>query len=289
MPGPASARASVRAASFSSMSPGSSRTATSSVSPAAAKSRGILGRDRRALLDDDIAGRTECAAMQPTASAMATGPNFIASSQRLPARPAQRADDLAEDRERDLGRRDRADIEPDRRVDAGESPPRRNRPPSAARRGGHASSGCRARRYRSTPNAAPLPARDRRSSDHASARRRRCSRRARASRSPRPAIPVSSVTSGKALRRREGGARIDDREVEVEQLRHRRHRLRDMHRAGDDDARRRRLHGQEIAARPRPRPCRSCRCAAACRAARPADRRRSRLPSPAAARRSPYR
>ena len=51
---------------------------------------------------------------------------------------------------------------------------------------------------------------------------------------------------GKALRRREGGARIDDRYVETGDSRDRRQRLRDMHGADEGQARRRRLNGQKI-------------------------------------------
>ncbi len=50
---------------------------------------------------------------------------------------------------------------------------------------------------------------------------------------------------GKALDRREGGARIDDGHVVAEQLADRRQRLADMHRAGDDELRRRHVHGEE--------------------------------------------
>ena len=44
---------------------------------------------------------------------------------------------------------------------------------------------------------------------------------------------------------REGRARIDDGDVVAEELRHRRQRLADMHRAGDDEPRRRHVHGEE--------------------------------------------
>ena len=49
-----------------------------------------------------------------------------------------------------------------------------------------------------------------------------------------------------ALRGGEGGTGVDHDEVEVERLRHRRHGLRDMHRARYHDARVRRLDGEEI-------------------------------------------
>ena len=51
---------------------------------------------------------------------------------------------------------------------------------------------------------------------------------------------------GKAVRRREGGARIDDRHVEAGDARDRRQRLRDMHGADEGEPRRRRLNGQKI-------------------------------------------
>ena len=52
--------------------------------------------------------------------------------------------------------------------------------------------------------------------------------------------------AGKALRAREGRARIDDRHIEIEKLRHRRERLADMDRAGHQDAHGRRLHREEV-------------------------------------------
>ncbi len=52
----------------------------------------------------------------------------------------------------------------------------------------------------------------------------------------------------KALDRSEGGARIDDGHVIAEQLPDRRQRLADVHRAGDDELRRRHVHGEENAA-----------------------------------------
>ena len=51
---------------------------------------------------------------------------------------------------------------------------------------------------------------------------------------------------GKAIRRREGGARIDDRDVEAGDPRDRRQRLRDMHRPDKGEPRRRRLNGEKI-------------------------------------------
>ena len=51
---------------------------------------------------------------------------------------------------------------------------------------------------------------------------------------------------GKAVRRREGGARIDDRDVEARDPRHRRQRLRDMHGPDQGQPRRRRLDGKKI-------------------------------------------
>ena len=54
-----------------------------------------------------------------------------------------------------------------------------------------------------------------------------------------------TVTSGKALRAGKRRARIDDGHVIAEQLRHRRQRLADVHRADDDELRRRHVHGEE--------------------------------------------
>ena len=50
---------------------------------------------------------------------------------------------------------------------------------------------------------------------------------------------------GKALMARKGGARIDDGHVIAEQLRDRRQRLADVHRAGDDEPRRRHVDGEK--------------------------------------------
>ncbi len=50
---------------------------------------------------------------------------------------------------------------------------------------------------------------------------------------------------GKPLDAGEGRARIDDGDVIAEQLPHRRQRLADVHRAGDDELRRRHVHGEE--------------------------------------------
>ena len=65
--------------------------------------------------------RSECAAMAPSASASGTGPNFIVCSGGDAfglAAAAKRRDDLREDGDGDLGRRLRADVDADRRVDA---------------------------------------------------------------------------------------------------------------------------------------------------------------------------
>ncbi len=50
---------------------------------------------------------------------------------------------------------------------------------------------------------------------------------------------------GKALRRREGGSRIDDRHVEAERAGHRRHRLADVDGADHHEPDRRHMHRQE--------------------------------------------
>ena len=54
-----------------------------------------------------------------------------------------------------------------------------------------------------------------------------------------------TFTSGKRSIDGEGGARIDDGHVVAEQLPDRRQRLADVHRAGDDELRRRHVHGEE--------------------------------------------
>ena len=54
-----------------------------------------------------------------------------------------------------------------------------------------------------------------------------------------------TFTSGKRSVDGEGGARIDDGHVVAEQLGDRRQRLADVHRAGDDEPRRRHVHGEE--------------------------------------------
>ena len=51
---------------------------------------------------------------------------------------------------------------------------------------------------------------------------------------------------GKSIRRREGGARIDDRHVKVRDSRDRRERLRDVHGPDKGEPRRRRLNGEKI-------------------------------------------
>lgn len=56
------------------------------------------------------------------------------------------------------------------------------------------------------------------------------------------------VDAGETFRRGEGGARVDHRDIEPACARHRRKRLRDMHRADDDQPRRRQVHGDEALA-----------------------------------------
>ena len=62
---------------------------------------------------------------------------------------------------------------------------------------------------------------------------------------------------GEALDRSERRARIDDGHVIAEQSSDRRQRLADVHRAGDDELRRRHIDGEENAALRGFRPCRS--------------------------------
>ena len=99
------------------------------------------------------------------------------------------------------------------RASAGVGDARRAQPLDAP---AHGSSGCRARRRRSSRRASA--ASERRVVDLrivGERGERRVGDRARSARAPRRAIRRSARRVGKALRRREGGARIDDRHVEA--------------------------------------------------------------------------
>ena len=115
----------------------------------------------------------------------------------------------AEDRDGDLRRRDRADVEADRRMDARELGLGEAGRASGARRAAHASSASRARRYRSTPPAAPpSSAGSSIFGSWVSATKRRVAVEAELAAAPRRAIRRRPHV-GKALGRRKGGARID--------------------------------------------------------------------------------
>ena len=113
------------AATSSDTSPGSSRATTISLMPGRVQRRDLGGADQRSLLEHERAladgvhgGRAERVLGRDRSEfhdAALTGArsgcvDFL----------AQPLGDLRDDRDRDLGRRHRADIEPDRRVDAGE-------------------------------------------------------------------------------------------------------------------------------------------------------------------------
>ena len=112
-PSPATAAAMSAAASSSDTSPGSSRATTISGMPAAC-SAAISARPITVpFLSTSAAWRMEWTATPPSASAIGTAPNFRCRLRhffaRLLRREAQPRGDLAHDRDRDLGRRDRAD------------------------------------------------------------------------------------------------------------------------------------------------------------------------------------
>ena len=128
-----------------------------------------------------------------------------------------------------------------------QAPPRSRPRRGAARAGGHGSSGCRARRHRSSrPSSAAISAPSSIFGSWVSAATAvNSSSPTRADRIVRPLGEERHV--GKSLRRREGRARIDDRDVEAGDLRHRRQRLADMDGADHDQPRRRQLDGEEQA------------------------------------------
>ena len=167
-PSPATASAISAAATSSETSPGSSRATTISLMPAASSAATSAGADQRALLEHQAAladGMHRGGADAPPCGG--TGPNFMTPPpQALAPAPARsRAVISRHDRDRDLGRRDRADVEPDRRMDAREIGVAQRPAPSAARRGARGFSASRARRYRSNRAPARASAPDRRSSD----------------------------------------------------------------------------------------------------------------------------
>ena len=210
------------------------------------------------------------------ASRQRNRPELHAASLRAQRLLAQRGDDLAHDRDGDLGGAHGADVEADRARECARAPLRRSPWRASARGAWRASFASRARRCRSI---------------------RRCSARTSATivdlgimgqqrdrgvaverrllqRFVRPFGDERRV--GKALGRRKAGARVDDRHG-------RSRRCRAIGASAwlictapiIDEPHRGNLHGEEIAAGLHARPCRSCPSAARSPAPRQADRRRS--------------
>ena len=180
--------------------------------PAARSRRASSSRRVLPFLTTASPERTECAAMAPTASSTGTGPNFTPRrlrSRRRVATISPRID------ERDLGRRDRPDVEPDRRMDAGEvrlAEAARGQPldPALVRLPRPEGADIEALRLQRRLERRVVDLRvvgerqERGVAVEAEARQGRVG----------PFRQDRHV--GKALRRREGGARVDDRDVEVE-------------------------------------------------------------------------
>src|SRR6266851_1238454 len=121
---PATASARRPAAASSPSSSAASRAATIVVSPASARAATSSALRTRPLRSARPGSLTLCARIAPTASATAISPNVMPMPSRrlapLEAIDAQGGGDLREDRDGDLGRRQGADIEADRTVDARE-------------------------------------------------------------------------------------------------------------------------------------------------------------------------
>ena len=171
-----------------------------SVTPAARSSATSSARQQMRLAEAPVAGIGRMREDRALRIGDRDRPELHAASSFLrragAARP-QRLDDLGQHRHRDLGRAGRADVQADRRMDAVDLVGRQRPAPAAARRAWRASSGCPARRHRSSRRRARPSARNRRSSDHASARQAPCSCRAAASSARPPAIRHAARTSGK--------------------------------------------------------------------------------------------
>src|SRR5262245_28406696 len=249
-PSPATAAAISAAASSSDTSPGSSRATTISATPAARSAAISAGPTTVPFLSTTPALRIECTAMPPSASPTGTGPNFIAqapSSRRFPwrlrAHPQPRRD-LAHDRDRDLGRRHRGNVQADRRMNAPErfvadALPLQPLNPTRVRL-------LRAERA-DIEAVARQRMRERRIVDLGIVRERDerrvvidAQRRQRFVRPLRDHLDVR-----KALVGRERGARIDDDHIVAQNLGDRRQRLADMDGAGDHKPRRRHVHGEK--------------------------------------------
>ncbi len=114
-PSPATAAAISAAAASSDTSPGSSRATTISAMPAASSAAISAWPISVPFLSTRPPWRIEWTATAPSASA---DRHRAELHERLLRRLAQPRRDLAHDGDRDLGGRDRADVEPDRRMDA---------------------------------------------------------------------------------------------------------------------------------------------------------------------------
>ena len=203
-----------------------------SVRPASARLDLLLERaedgDHRVVADGQrrIDGRfDECAAamheqlLRPSESSRAARRRQQAEDERRLGDPQAR-DHFGEHRDRDLGGETRADRQTHRAVEArelrvAEAPLTRRR---GARRGSCASRGRRRRRHPTCSAAASAGSSSLGSCVSVTTAVRRSSP---SSRAPRRARPRITLPPGSALRR-QGAARIDDGDVEVEQGRHRR-------------------------------------------------------------------
>ena len=105
------------AATSSETSPSSSRTTTISLTPASVERLDFGGPIVVPFFSTSDPWRSVCTVTPPIASAGLAGPNFMPPLLFL-SRQAQLRGDLGHDRHRDLGRRHRADRQPDRRMDA---------------------------------------------------------------------------------------------------------------------------------------------------------------------------
>ena len=179
---------------------------------------------------------------RPAASTMAA---IFALTPRLPF-AALHGGDLGDDREGDLGRALRADIEADRGVNARRVARRRRRLEAAARRVWHASSGSPARRHRRRRRRAPqISAGSSIFGSWVSAIS--AVRRIQADLGQRLVGPFARRSPPRRSARSvaKARARIDDHHLVAERACHRHQRLRHMHGADDDQADRRIEHVDE--------------------------------------------
>src|SRR5579883_1718993 len=241
MPSPASALATRSEASSSCMSSGSSRAAMIDEAPAAFSLPTSSADRRRPLAKLMPFARQLCARMAPVASSIGVSPNlmhrssrrrYFWRSERLEAAGTD-FDDLAEDRDGNLGRRLGADIEADRPMDAGEhlvADADLGQPllalgvgALAAQRADIEDVRLQRRLERRVVQLGVMRERDDRG---------RCVEPHRLEGLVGPIL--DHLDARKALRRRPGAARIDDGDVEFEHRRHRRQTLRDVHGTNDD-------------------------------------------------------